>query len=252
MKQNGWIKIYRDLLDNPVVMKDADHLSVWVWLLLHATSKRRSVMFGGKQIYLKPGELTTGRRVIASELRISQSKVQRILKTFESEHQIEQLTDFKCRLISILNWDTYQKSEQVNEQQVNRSRTAGEQLVNTKQEGEKGKKEREYPHAPSFEEVRDYVEEKGLQMDPEAFFDYYSESNWIKKNGQPIVDWKASVRTWARREKEFQKSGNGTKPVIEPPKYKEFEKEEWEKDDFEAAQMPDSIRASVNKIFKEV
>lgn len=252
MSNNGWIKIYRDLLDNPVVMKDADHLSVWVWLLLHATSKRRSVMFGGKQIYLKPGELTTGRRVIASELRISQSKVQRILKSFEIEQQIEQRTDRQCRLISILNWNEYQRSGQRNAQRVNNDRTTSEQRVNTKQEGEKGKKEREYPHAPSFEEVRDYVEEKGLQMDPEAFFDYYSESNWIKKNGQPIVDWKASVRTWARREKEFQKSGNGTKPVIEPPKYKEFEKEEWEKDDFKAAQMPDSIRASVNKIFKEV
>ena len=86
-------------------------------------------------------------------------------------------------------------------------------------------------------------------MDPEAFFDYYSEINWIKKNGQPIVDWKASVRTWARREKEFKKSGqygNGSKPAIEPPKYKEFGPEPK----VDAVEMPDDVRAAVKKILK--
>lgn len=249
MKDKGWIKIHREILDNPIVMKDGDHLAVWVWLLLHATNKRRSVMFGGRQLYLKPGELTTGRKIIASELRISQSKVQRILKSFESEQQIEQRTDRQCRLISILNWDKYQKSGQRNEQRVNNDRTTSEQRLNTKQEGKEGKKEREYPHPPSFEDVQEYVEEKGYEMDPEAFFDYYSESNWIKKNGQPILDWKASVRTWARREKEFKKSGqygNGSKPAIEPPKYKEFGPEP----EVDAVEMPDDVRAAVKKILK--
>ena len=249
MKQKGWIKIHREILDNPIVMKDGDHLAVWIWLLLHATSKRTSVMFAGKQRYLKPGELTTGRKTIASELLISESKVQRILKSFENEHQIEQLTDFRCRLISILNWNKYQKSEQVNERQVNRFRTAGEQLVNTKQEGKEGKKEREYPHAPSFEEVREYVNEKGYNIDPEAFFDYYEETGWTKKNGQPIKDWRASIRTWARREREFNKTGkygNGSSPVIEPPKYKEFKPDPK----VDAVEMPEEIRQAVNKFLR--
>ena len=71
-----------------------------------------------------------------------------------------------------------------------------------------------------------------------------------KKNGQPIKDWKASVRTWARREKEFRKNateGNGSRPVTEPPKYKEFGPEPK----IDAVEMPDDIRRSVNKILKE-
>jgi len=248
MKQKGWIKLYRDLLDNPTVMKDGDHLAVWIWLLMNATSKRKPVRFGGEQIYLKPGELTTGRKKIASALRISEYKVQRILSMFENAQQIAQRTDRQCRLITILNWNKYQERAQRNAQDVHNEPPTNRQRPDTKQEGEKGRSEREYPHAPSFEEVRDYVEEKGYQMDPEAFFDYYSESNWIKKNGQPIVDWKASVRTWARREREFKKSGNGSKPVIEPPKYKEFEPEP----EIDAVEMPDSVRAAVNSILKEV
>lgn len=247
MKQNGWIKIYRDVLENPIVMKDSDHLAVWVWLLLHATSKRRAVMFGGKQRYLRPGELTTGRRVIASELRISQSKVQRVLKSFENEHQIEQRTDRQCRLISIVNWSEYQQSEQRNEQQVNNDRTTSEQRVNTKQECKNGKNERERTHAPSYEEVKEYVSQLGYSMDPAAFYDYYSETNWHKKNGQPIKDWKASVRTWERREKQYKQNGNGNdRTVIEPPKYKQFGPEPK----IDAVEMPDNIRAAVNKILK--
>ena len=246
MKQNGWIKIYRDVLENPIVMKDADHLAVWIWLLLHATSKRRAVSFGGKQRYLRPGELTTGRRIIASELRISQSKVQRVLKSFENEHQIEQRTDRQCRLISIVNWSEYQQSEQRNEQEVDNDRTTSEQRVNTKQEWKEGKKEREYAPAPTFEDVKAYVEQMGYKIDPSAFYDYYEETGWLKKNGQPIRDWKASVRTWNRREKDFSRSDAGTAKPIEPPKYKELGLEP----EIDAVEMPESVRAAVNKILK--
>ena len=34
---NGYIKLHRKLLDNPVVMKSNDHLAVWMYLLLNAT-----------------------------------------------------------------------------------------------------------------------------------------------------------------------------------------------------------------------
>lgn len=249
-KRGNWIKLYRDLLDNPTVMKDGDHLAVWVWLLMNATSKRRSVIFDGKQIYLEPGQLTTGRKIIASELLISQSKVQRILKTFEIEHQIEQLTDFRCRLITIVNWDEYQQSEQPNEQVVNRFRTGSEQVLNTKQEYKNRKNRESVAQPPTLAEVSKYVQEQGYEMDPEAFFDYYEETNWTKKNGQPIKDWKASVRTWARREREFKKAqsgkyGKGTEPEIRPKHYREFEAEP----EVDAVQMPDEIRDRIKEIF---
>ncbi len=130
----GYIKIYRSLFDNPVVCKDTDHLAVWIYLLCEATHMDRAVMFGGEKIILKPGQFTTGRKRIASKLNVNISKVQRILKLFENEQQIEQRTDRQCRLISIVNWSLYQESEQRNEQRVNNDRTTSEQRVNTKQE----------------------------------------------------------------------------------------------------------------------
>lgn len=128
---DGWIRLHRKLLDNPIVCKDPDHIAVWVYLLLNATHSGYDTIFEGGRITLKPGQLITGRKSISSNLKVSESKVQRILKTFENEHQIEQQTTPRNRLISILNWSQYQQGEQVFEQQLNNKRTTTEQQVNT-------------------------------------------------------------------------------------------------------------------------
>lgn len=123
----GFVKIHRKMLDNPIVCKDADHLAVWIWLLLKAAWIESDVTFGNQRITLHPGQLPPiSRRTIASELQIDQSKVQRILKTFENEHQIEQQMNNRSRLISICSWDKYQLSEPQSEHQVNHKRTPSE------------------------------------------------------------------------------------------------------------------------------
>lgn len=119
----GFIKLHRCLLDNPIVCKDGDHFSIWCYLLLNATHNEIDVVFSNERIKLKPGQLITGRKTISEKFKISESKVQRILKKFEIEHQIEQQTSSKNRLISIINWEIYQTT--------NSKTTTSEQQVNT-------------------------------------------------------------------------------------------------------------------------
>lgn len=127
----GWISTYRKILENPIVCRDSDYFAVWMYLLLNATHKESPAIFNKKKIILKKGQLITGRKTIAEKFDISESKVQRILKTFEIEQQIKQQTCSRNRLISIINWNEHQQSEQQIEQQVNNERTTSEQLVNT-------------------------------------------------------------------------------------------------------------------------
>lgn len=127
----GYIKLYRQILDNPIVCKDADYFAVWCYLLLSATHSEMEVMFNGKKNTLKKGQLITGRKSIVKVFNLSESKVQRILKSFEIEQQIEQQTTPNGRLITVLNWDMYQATEQPSEQRVNNDRTTNEQRVNT-------------------------------------------------------------------------------------------------------------------------
>lgn len=53
---------------------------------------------------------------------------------------------------------------------------------------------------PTREEVREYAKETESALDPDKFFDYYDETGWTDKNGEPINDWKKCFKGWERRE----------------------------------------------------
>ena len=61
------------------------------------------------------------------------------------------------------------------------------------------------PHRPTVDEVKAYCEEAQIDIEAERFVDYYESQGWIKSNGRPVINWKATVRTWARRDKETAK-----------------------------------------------
>ena len=139
---DGWIKLHRKMLDNPVVCKDADYVAIWVHILLSATHEDYETWFNGKTVTLHAGQVVLGRQVLSQKYRVSESKVQRILSCLESEQLIEQQTTRHGRLISVVKWERYQKTEQQNEQQLNNKRTTTEQQLNTKQE-QKNKRTKE-------------------------------------------------------------------------------------------------------------
>lgn len=137
MGREGYIKLYRKIWDNPAATKDPDHLAVWVWLLTEAAYRPQDAMFGGRKVTLRPGQLVTGRRKISLATRVTESKVQRVLKLFENEQLIGQQMSSRNRLVSIINWGMYQAGGQQDAQQMNSKRTASEQQVNTYKESNK-------------------------------------------------------------------------------------------------------------------
>lgn len=127
---NGYIKLYRKMLDNPVVTKDAISLAIWIYLLLNATHKEQEIMFKGQKITLQPGQLVTGIISISKKMKVDKNKVQRTLKLFENDKQIEQQTSNKNRLITIVNWKLYQDIDKENEKQVrNKWETSEKQVI---------------------------------------------------------------------------------------------------------------------------
>lgn len=75
---------------------------------------------------------------------------------------------------------------------------------------EKYKKESSF-QKPSLEEIKAYCAEKGYQIDPTYFFEYYESVNW-KRGKTPIKSWKLTLATWNQNnirwgtEKEKEKS----------------------------------------------
>jgi hypothetical protein len=147
--QKGFIRVYRSL-EKKAWYKKSEYVHLWVHLFIKATRKDKEDWFAGQPINLKPGQFITGRKKLAGETGINESKIERILKVFQNDQQIEQLGSNTSRLISILNWHLYQNVEQQNEQRANNERTTGEQRVNTIQETREyreSKEEREEPSA---------------------------------------------------------------------------------------------------------
>lgn len=133
MKETGYIKLHRKMLDNPIVCKDSETFSIWIYLLLNATHQEIPAIFKGQKIMLKKGQLITGILSISKKLMINKDKVQRTLKCFEVDKQIEQQTSNKNRLISILNWEIYQTSDKpVDKQLINNCETTDKQLITNK------------------------------------------------------------------------------------------------------------------------
>lgn len=132
MENQGWIKLHRKILENPKINTDNDYFVVWIKLLFFVTHKEKDVIFKGKRITIKPGQLLTGRTWMAKKCNVNRSKLERILKWFESEHQIEQQTSNQNRLITVKNWEKYQTSEQRSEQQVSNKRATSEHIQECK------------------------------------------------------------------------------------------------------------------------
>lgn len=75
---------------------------------------------------------------------------------------------------------------------------------------------------PTIEEIYAYSQELGLstydyngqqksqaQTTAESFFDYYSANGWKVGGKAAMKDWKASLRNWIRRDKDYKKQSGG-------------------------------------------
>ena len=100
-------------------------------------------MHDGGTIIIKAGQLLTGREALARDSGLTPSTVERILKYLENEQQIEQQKTTKYRVITILNWDTYQKVDS----KADNKRTADGQQTDTNKNVKKIKNEKKDPTA---------------------------------------------------------------------------------------------------------
>lgn len=230
MAETGWIKIYRSLADKGWANRP-DYVAMWTHLLLMANHREKEYFWNGRTIHLQPGQFITGRKSLSKKTGINESKVERILKCFESEQQIEQRKTSTSRLISIRNWAEYQSSEQPFEQRMNNERTTDEQRVNTKQEYKEYKEYKEVvgqhqppPNHPTKIEFSEYCSKLNLpKAETERIWQYYQASLqpdsehpkvWRTKRGKPIANWRQHlVSVWLKDQKSEHHESRTTKNV---------------------------------------
>lgn len=136
---DGWIKLHRKLLENPI-FNNPDLLKVWIWCLLKASHKGHKQMVGLQEVKLKEGQFVTGRFAASNELKINPSTFYKYLKTLAKLQMIVLNSNNKMTIVTIENWAKHQVDDSESYQQNNNKITTKEQQSNTNKNGKKDKK----------------------------------------------------------------------------------------------------------------
>lgn len=144
----GYIKLYRKLLCNPI-FKNPYLLQLFVYCLLKANHSEGKAFYGADEIILKPGQFVTGRFELSAALGGNASSTYKRLKRLESLTMLGLQSNNKNTLVTVLNWESYQidKSDLDNEvtadgQESNRKVTTKGQQSNTNKNVKNDKNER--------------------------------------------------------------------------------------------------------------
>ena len=142
--EQGWSKIQNNIHSDPLLNRDSEHLSVWIYLVTHSAYTGYDVMFNGKVTNLKEGQLLTSLNEISKSTGVSVSKINRILKKLKIEKRIETQTDMQKTLITLgFTGDCEKESEKGNEKGVKNDWKRIQETENEKEKRSKREKEKE-------------------------------------------------------------------------------------------------------------
>ena len=215
-ENNGFIVIHRKILEWKYAQFPA---AVTIWVHLLAMANWKPGFFLGMEI--PRGSLATSIGALAKRTGLSESTIRRWLKKFEEDGQIERKVTNRCTIIKISNYAAFQDlpDDEVNNQMTGQmtdqvtgqmtDQVTGQMTPNrtriTKKQSNKETRERGNFVPPTLEEVRAYVSENMLIVNPDLFYDHYAANGWTIGGKGKMKDWQAAVRNWDRRDQEKKK-----------------------------------------------
>ena len=157
---NGWVKLYRKILDSPVWRaRNQAQGRVAITCLLMANHEPARLSIGGEIVELQPGEFWTSLPALADRARVSIKQVRNSLVNLQKLNFLADKGTANGRKISIINWASYQISENQEGRQEGRVGADLGQTDGSKQEGknerrEEVREEKDIPPTPLKGEVR--------------------------------------------------------------------------------------------------
>ena len=231
MEQQGWIKLHRKILENPISKKPT-YAWLWVYLLLKANHKEERFMWNGNETTIKEGQLLTGRKELSKSTGIPEGTIEGILTSMEkNQHLIRQQKTTKFRIITVLNWSVYQQDNI----KTNNKPTTNQQQIDTNKNDkneENDKKRESVPLSTLFEQKikipETHINYQLLIGEKAKFLDYWTEKNPNGKKErwqmQRVFDVEKRWRTWLRNTEKYMKPKEYKKPVDNAPRGGGFSK----------------------------
>ena len=226
----GWILIHRKLQESRIWTapnQPFDKRSAWVDLLLLANHTDVETLFDYKPLTVKRGQYLTSVRRLAQRWSWSKDRTLKYLRLLESEQMIHRESNNQRTLITIVNYEFYQYEQDTD-------KDTGMDTGSPQTKNEKNNTNinininNKAFQKPSIEDVREYCVERGNNVDPESFVNFYESKGWMVGKNK-MKDWKAAVRTWERSRK--ADSSGGKKQ--DKPKFTDFDQRNYDFDELE-------------------
>lgn len=188
-------------------------LCLFIYLLLKANYKESDL--NGRKI--RRGQLVTSLPKISTDTGLSIQQTRTALSHLISTGEVTDESTPHYRIITVVKYDSYQKAtdkstdnQQTTNRQTNRQSTDNptpyiEYIENIEKDRKIESLTRERTASrftpPTKEELFDFCLENQLGIDVDRFYDYYTSNGW-RVGRNPMKDWKATVRNWAREKKD--------------------------------------------------
>lgn len=118
----GWIKVHRRLQDCPIWYGERySKGQAWIDLLLSANHRDKELLFNGRIITIKRGQLLTSMMKLAEKWGWNRKTVKSYLTMLETEHMIACDTDNRKTLVTIENYDIYQCDDETTDNRTDYS-----------------------------------------------------------------------------------------------------------------------------------
>lgn len=156
---DGWIKIYRKLLEWEWYNK-SEMVHLFIHLLLNANREDKK----WKGIDVKKGQLITGLKSLSYSTGISIQTVRTCLERLEVTGEINKQSNNQYTIVTICNYADYQQIETKGNKQTNNRLTNDQQATNNKQE---------YKNIRSKEYSKLYLSEIKISDLPDNFEKYF-------------------------------------------------------------------------------
>lgn len=177
--------------------KDQNTKALFIHLLLKANIRPH----GFRTVTINRGELATSYASLAAETGLSIQNVRTALAHLETTGEVTRKQHSKFVVISIPQYDLYQSQLTGNQQATNTQLTGNQQQSKNDKKGiytyPQERENRARAEVPaSAGDVATFVLDNNLDVDPDAFWNYYEANGWVTKAGTPVRNWKALCRTW--------------------------------------------------------
>lgn len=136
MKQ-GWIKLHRKLLENPIFNSEKG-LKVWIWCLLSANHQENFCVIGRQKLLIKKGQFIMGGIKAEQLLGIARTTIYNWLNFLQKEGMIDIKKTNKYTIITIPNWDKHQE----NGHQIDNKLTSKKHQIDTNKKDNKEKNDK--------------------------------------------------------------------------------------------------------------